>query len=150
MADVDIWFNSWARLQSIAVGSVFFFVFIVALMRLSGKRTTGQMNNFDWIITVAIGSLASSGILLKNVSIADAALAMVLLAALQSATTWLALRSPRFAGLVKPHPRILAEDGRYLREALRAERVTEAEVRAKLRAHGMTRLSEANFFGCRP
>ena len=56
--DVIGWFESWDRLQNVAIAAVFFYAFIVLLVRVLGKRTTSQMNNFDWIITIAVGSLA--------------------------------------------------------------------------------------------
>jgi len=143
--DVSTWFNSWERLWSVGQGTVFFFVFIVVLIRISGKRTTSQMNNFDWIVLVAIGSLASSGILLENVSIADAGFAIVLLAFLQWLTTWLVIRSDRFANLIKPSPRMLTHKGKLLEGPMRKERISRHEIEAVLRGQGFTALSDANW-----
>ena len=47
------------RNLSIIASSLYFYVLVVALVRLMGKRTTAQMNNFDWIINVAVGSLVA-------------------------------------------------------------------------------------------
>ena len=143
--EIDTWFNSWDRLASVTQGSLFFFVFIILVMRVSGKRTASQMNNFDWIVTVAMGSLAASGILLKDVSIADASLAIGILAACQWGTTWLITRSERFARLVKPAPRLLADGGRMLTEAMHKERVSEAEILSRLRQQGYAQGSEAQW-----
>ncbi len=137
---IDVWFNSWARLSAIGVGSVFFFVFAIMLMRALGKRTTAQMNNFDWIITVAIGSLASSGILLKDVSISDAAIAILVLGVCQWSTTWLVIQAPWLSRLIKPTPRLLVHRGELLTPALRKERISTDELYGRLREHGFVDL----------
>ena len=143
--EIATWFNSWERIQSVAISAAFFFIFIVALIRFLGKRATSQMNNFDWIITVAVGSLAASGILLKDVSVSDAAIAIAVIAGMQWLTTLLVLKNEWVCRLVKPNPVLLVHKGKLLTDAMRRERVTKAEVYAKLRAQGFVRVEDANW-----
>ena len=138
MSDRSWWFSSWTELAQIAIGAAFFYVLVVALVRVLGKRTTSQMNNFDWIISIAVGSLAASGILLKNVAIA-------VLAALQYATTRLVLKSSRFSNLVKAQSTLLTHRGEFLTDAMKAVRVSEEEILAVLRSHGMRDPKDANW-----
>jgi len=145
LSDHKWWFSSWLELSQIAIGSAFFFVLIVALVRLLGKRTTSQMNNFDWIISITVGSLAASGILLKDVVMADAFTAIIILAALQYATTKLVLRSDAVASLVKAQPTLLTHRGSFLKDAMETERVSENEIMAVLRSHGMRNVEDANW-----
>ncbi len=145
MDDIHTWFNSWARIWSVVQAAVFFFVLIVFLSRIGGKRLTGQLNNFDWIITVAVGSLMASGILLKDVSVADTTVAILVLAALQWGCTWLAVRSERFAALLKPPPRLLLDKGKVLKDSIVHERIAMAELEARLRQEGFTSLADANW-----
>ncbi len=77
------------RNLSIIASSLYFYVLVVALVRLMGKRTTAQMNNFDWIINVAVGSLVASGILFKNVPVMGATAAILTIAICQWLLTWL-------------------------------------------------------------
>lgn len=143
--EIPTWFNSWERLWSVLQSAIVIFVFIVSFIRVSGKRTTSQLNNFDWIVIVAIGSLASSGIMLKNVSVADATLAIVTITLLQWVTTWLANRHDWFARLIKSSPRMLTHKGELLKEAMRDERVSEAEIKSALRQQGYTSVEDANW-----
>ncbi|WP_158610985.1 DUF421 domain-containing protein [Aurantiacibacter spongiae] len=142
---IDTWFNGLDRLESVAISAVVFYFLIILMTRLAGKRTTGQMNNFDWIVTVAVGSLAASGILLKDVSIADAALSIVILFALQWLVTWFVLRSDIVCRLIKARPRLLLDNGRIKQEAMRQERISQAEIYAVLREQGFARLTDANW-----
>ena len=138
-------FEDWERLLSTAISSGVFFVLIVVLVRLAGKRITSQMTNFDWIVTVAIGSLASSGILLENVPMSDAIAAIVVLAAMQWLTTYLTVKSDGFAKVVRPAPRLLTHKGEYLEDAMLKERVTKEEIDAALRAEGHMSVEGANW-----
>jgi uncharacterized membrane protein YcaP (DUF421 family) len=63
-------------------------------------------------------------------------LGFVLLAGLQYVVAWLSVRFPRFSDLVKSEPTLLLHRGRFLQGAMRAQRVTEAEVLAALRGSG--------------
>ncbi|MBV7409515.1 DUF421 domain-containing protein [Maritimibacter sp. DP1N21-5] len=143
MEPAQIWISEPDRLLHVVASCVVFYIFIIGLTRLSGKRTTGNMNNFDWIITVGIGSIMASGILLRNVSMLDAMVAVSALAGLQWLTTWGTLRSHRFARWVKPRPRMLLRNGHLLGDALRYERITDDEVKSALRKAGLAHCDDA-------
>ena len=140
----QVFFDGWQGLLSAAIAAPVLYALVVVAVRVSGKRTTGQMNNFDWIVTVAMGSIVASGIVIDKVSVTDAALAIVVLLSMQWALTKASQRSGRIDGVVKSAPRLLMLDGAFLRDAMRAERVTEDELTAKLRGQGIARLSEVS------
>ena len=127
-----------------AAGAVpLIYIVLIALIRLSGKRTTSQMNNFDWIVTVALGSLvAAAGITSSSASVLQVLLAITLLIGLQFAVTWLVLRSDTLRRWVKPRPRLLFYEGEFLCRDMRAERVSELELLAAIRASGHHELND--------
>lgn len=143
--DISTWFNGWDRLWSIAQSGIALYVGIILFVRIFGKRTTSQMNNFDWIITVALGGLVGSGILLKDVSVADAVFAAAWLMFLQWVTTSLIIRSERFCKLVRAEPTLLVNEGQLLTKNMRRERISSAEVSAALRDRGMKDVAEAQW-----
>ena len=135
--DTAIFFDGWAGLAQTAILAPLLYLVVVAAIRVSGKRTTGQMNNFDWIVTVAIGSITASGIVIEKVALSEAVLAIAILVGLQWALTKLVRKSDRVARVVKSRPRLLVEDGRILDGAMTAERVSRDEVHAALRQAGV-------------
>lgn len=141
---VDIWSN-WIRIGEIAINAFLFYVLIIAMVRLVGKRTTSELNNFDWIINVAVGSLAASGILLRNVATVDAVTAILVLATCQYVTTKIVLRSKTAARIVKAEPTLLTHKGEFLRDAMKRTRISEEEIKTALRSNGMTDVSDANW-----
>jgi uncharacterized membrane protein YcaP (DUF421 family) len=138
----DIFSLDVSKLLRAAVAVPVIYIVLIGLIRLSGKRTTSQMNNFDWIVTVAMGSLVAAGITSSSASVLQVLLAIALLIGLQFAITWLVLRSDTVRQWVKPHPRLLFYEGEFLWRDMRAERVSEVEVLAAIRASGHHQLED--------
>lgn len=126
----------------IAVSTPLLYIGVVLLIRLSGKRSTSQMNNFDWIVTVAAGSVVASGVLPNGIGLLEAGLAITLLIGLQYILTWVVIRNERLADLVKAAPRLLAYRGELLPDAMRKERVSERELMSAVRESGRSTLEE--------
>ncbi|WP_271189059.1 DUF421 domain-containing protein [Dactylosporangium matsuzakiense] len=110
---------------------------LILVLRLSGKRTLTKMNAFDLIVTVALGSTLATILLSKDVSLAEGMTALILLVVVQLAATWLSVRSRRIRAVLKSRPTLLLRDGRLLDAALRAQRVTDGEVRQAIRSQGI-------------
>jgi uncharacterized membrane protein YcaP (DUF421 family) len=138
----DLFAVDLAKLIRAAVAVPLIYIVLIVLIRLSGKRTTSQMNNFDWIVTVALGSLVAAGITSSSASLLQVLLAITLLIGLQFIVTWLVLRSDSMRRWVKPRPRLLFYEGEFLCRDMRAERVSELEVLAAIRASGHHELQD--------
>lgn len=138
-----MFFDSWTGLLRVAVVGTLAYAALVALLRVSGKRTLAKLNAFDLVVTVALGSTFATVLLSKDVALAEGVLGFAVLAGLQWVVAWLSLRSPRFGQLVKSEPRLLLHRGRFLDGAMRAERVTRGEVLAALRNAGVTDPAQA-------
>ncbi|MFD1104650.1 DUF421 domain-containing protein [Sphingobium olei] len=115
---------------------------LVTVLRLSGKRTLAKMNAFDLVVTVALGSTLATVLLTKDVALLEGVLAFALLALLQFVVAWSVVRSPTLARMVQASPRVLLADGRFVKEALRDERVKEDEVKAAVRSAGIGGLAD--------
>ncbi len=118
------------------------YVALVALLRVSGKRTLSKLNAFDLVVTVALGSTLATILLSKETPLAEGVLAFALLIGMQFVITWLSVRSSTVSELVKSEPALLVYGGRLLHATLKRERVTEAEVRAAVRSAGFAALEE--------
>ena len=129
-------FDSWAGLGRVLLVGTLAYVALVLLLRISGKRTLRKLNAFDLVVTVALGSTLATVLLSKSVALAEGALALALLISLQYAIAWLSVRSPRLEGMIKAEPTLLLHRGRFLEQAMRAERITREEILAALRASG--------------
>ena len=83
-----MWFDSWAKmLRGLIIGSVSYAALVVVLS-VSGKRTLGQLNAFNFIVTVAIGSTLATIPLSSDVAFFEGLTALALLAGLQFIVAW--------------------------------------------------------------
>lgn len=137
-----MWFDGWeVVLRTLAVGTASY-VALVALLRISGKRTLSKWNAFDLVVTVALGSSFATALLSKQTTFVQVAVGFGLLVALQLAVTWCSVRVGWMDRLVKARPVYLLRDGQPLARALRRERITLSELRAAVRGKGIARLQD--------
>jgi uncharacterized membrane protein YcaP (DUF421 family) len=131
-----MFFDGWADLQRVLIVGVCAYVGLVALLRITGKRTLSKMNAFDLVVTVALGSSLATILLSRDVALAEGLTAFVLLIFLQYAVAWASARSALVRTLVKAEPTLLVRNGVLLHATLKRERVAPDEVLAAIRASG--------------
>lgn len=128
-------------LRMIVLGT-FSYILIVLVLRLSGKRTLSKMNAFDFIVTVALGSVLANIIVNHETLFWEGIVAFCLLVFLQYLSTWLSSRSSSFQSLLKSQPSIIYYDNHYNKKIMKQERITEAEVIQSIRKDGYVSLEE--------
>ena len=117
--------------------------FIIFLVRVIGLRSFSKMTAFDFVITIATGSLLATAGTVSSWQ--DYLQALVAIAGLMAVQVALAIyrRSSGAAGSpIENEPLILMRDGVFLEDALRASRVSRDDVLAKLRAANVLRLPD--------
>lgn len=109
-------------------------IWVVILTRIVGLRSFSKMTAFDFVTTVAIGSLlANAGVASDAEAFVRTLTAIAALLAVQFASSLLRRHSDGFRRLIDNQPRVLMRDGVIDERALDAARVAEADVIAKLR-----------------
>lgn len=132
-----------ALLRTLVIGTLAY-VALVALLRVSGKRTLSKWNAFDLVVTVAFGSTLATALLSRQTTLAQGVLAFAVLVVLQWIITRLSVRFPTVEHWIKAEPRLLVLRGQLQRDAMRAERVTEAEIHAAVRESGLTAVEDVH------
>lgn len=132
-----LFFDNLEKLGRIVLTTVMVYVLIVTITKISGKRSTSQLNNFDWIVTVMIGSLGASTILLKDIPFIEGVASILVLYLLQFLVTKYASISPQFSNLILSEPRIVFYQGQFLPDAMRDERLTRQEIECAMRDNGI-------------
>ena len=136
-------FNSFDAIQhTIIIGSLGY-IFIVFLLRISGKRTLSKWNSFDFIVTIAFGSVLATLLLSKDTSFLQGALGFGLLVLYQFILTWISVRYPIIQKLIKAEPSLLLYQGKLQHHIIKRERVTEGEVLSALRSQGIAAIEDA-------
>ncbi len=119
-----------------AVKTLLMFVAAAVAFRVSQRRTIAEFTPFDWITAVAVGAIIGRTATAPNTSWAVGATAMLTLllahGALSRLRFWPALRR-----LIDPPPRVLIRDGRIDFASLKRCGLTDADLGAALRQHGV-------------
>lgn len=137
-----MWFDSWGDLLRILlVGSAGYGALILVL-RASGKRTLSQLNAFDFVVTVSLGSTLATLLLSADTSWSEGVLALALLAFLQFLMAWVSSRWPRARRIFTSKPVLLLVNGQMRNEALQRNRLSASEVRQAVRMQGIGDLTQ--------
>ncbi|MBE0444589.1 DUF421 domain-containing protein [Psychrobacter sp. FME5] len=132
-----VFFDNIDKLGRIVLTTVMVYLSVVLVTKASGKRSTSQLNNFDWIVTVMIGSLGASTILLKDIPFIEGISSILALYLLQFLVTKYASVSPQFSSFILSEPRIVFYQGQFLPDTMRAERLTRQEIECAMRSEGV-------------
>jgi len=107
---------------------------VIVLVRVVGLRTFSKMTAFDFVVTVATGSLLAGASQATTWSaFAQALLAIATLLGMQFLAARLRKSSDQFEALIQNSPILLMRDGKIIADALEATRVAEDDLIAKLR-----------------
>lgn len=117
-------------------------LWVVALVRVVGLRSFSKMTAFDFVATIAIGSLLAAAAAASSWSLFfQSVLAIAALLAVQELLAVLR-RSERLRDILGNTPVLLMENGEFCEGALQLTRVVREDVLAKIRAANALRLSD--------
>lgn len=127
---------SWIDVIKLIIISVVSFVSIVFILRASGKRTLSKMNAFDFIVTVALGSVLATTIVNYQTSFWNGLITFCMLVIMQYIATWLSIRFKPIRALLKSAPSLMFYDGVFNEDNLKKERVNKSELQQSIRKAG--------------
>lgn len=117
--------------------AIIVYILIIVYIRILGKRSTSELNNFDWIVTVSVGSIVASTVILKDISVTEGAIGIFILMILQFIVTKFMYQSESFREVVKSTPQLLLFEGEFIDENMKKERILKPEVYAAIRQSGL-------------
>lgn len=131
-----------SELPDVFLRTAIIYLFLVAALRLSGKREVGQMSVLELVVVLVISDAVQNSMVGENSTLWGGIVAVCTLLLMDRAAKMLSDRSPRVRKAIEGEPRLLVRDGQLLTRALREEKIDADEVRAAVRAHGLLRLED--------
>ncbi|WP_179375639.1 DUF421 domain-containing protein [Winogradskyella wichelsiae] len=139
---MDDWFKfSTDESLSTIITVIGIYITLIMVTRLNGKRSFSKISRFDIAMTVSIGSVLATVIVSKSMTLQYAILGLVIIYSLQMLVVAIRHWKP-IQSLVDNKPTFLMKNGQLLRDNLKKCKVTESDVKAKLREANVIRLSE--------
>lgn len=114
--------------------AVLLYVFILFILRMTGKRQIADLQPFDLIITMAVADLASTAIADTNIPLLYSVVPILGLYLVQQAVAALCLRSRRFRTFVCGSPLLLVREGVLQEGIMREANYTVSDLGDHLRA----------------
>jgi uncharacterized membrane protein YcaP (DUF421 family) len=129
---------------AVVISTVVIYVVFLVLVRLAGQRSLAAMSNYDVACAIALGAVVGRTTLLAEPTLGTGVIALVTLFAAQR-LLGLAQRRPLYRALFDRSPVLLMVGGEVRTARMRRARVTEDELRQRLRLAGISRLEQV---GC--
>ncbi|HYE89586.1 MAG TPA: YetF domain-containing protein [Terriglobales bacterium] len=111
------------------------YVFLLLLLRVSGKRTVGEGTPFDLVVALVLGDFPDD-LIWGEVPVAQGLVAMGTVMLAHLCVVYASFRSIRFDQLVGSGPVPVMRDGRALHDGLRRGRMNTGDLDVQLRRHG--------------
>jgi uncharacterized membrane protein YcaP (DUF421 family) len=139
----------WAKLFGLSVPALelvvrgtAMYLFLYLLFRVVIKRRVGAIGMADLLVLVIIADAAQNGMAGEYTSVTDAFVLVGTIVAWNYLFDWLNFRFEFLQKILEPPPLPLIDRGRILWRNMRLELVSEQELRAKLREHGVKEPAE--------
>ena len=137
----ELFNTSWETVMLISASAIGIYVAIILLTRIIGKRSFSKMSSFDFAMTVAVGSIVATTILSSSVKLIEGLVGLTMIYVLQISIA-LARRNKTVQNMVDNSPLLLMDGEKIISSNLRKARVTEGDLRSKLREANVTELSQ--------
>ncbi|HJS33934.1 MAG TPA: YetF domain-containing protein [Pseudoxanthomonas sp.] len=109
---------------------------LLAMIRMTGKRTMGQFTPFDMLLVVLLGNAVQNALLGADTSVGGGLLLAATLIALNWIVGLVSARSPKVERWVEGAPVLLARDGQVYRDVLRRELISREDFEKAMREAG--------------
>ena len=135
----NTWLDIAARGILLAAAAI---IWIVILIRMNGLRSLSKMTNFDFVMTVALGSLVAGAAQSSEwKGFAQALAAMAGLFFIQFTAAIIRKSSDTAEDVMQNQPVFLMRNGEFCENGLKATRVARSDLIAKLREANVLELS---------
>jgi len=126
-----------SSLPEVVLRTAIVYLFIVVVLRLSGKREVGQMSVLELVVILVISDAVQNSMVGENTTLWGGLVAVLTLLTLDFTLKAVAKRSKTIGRAIEGEPRLLVRDGRLLAKAIKEEGLETEEVRAAIRSHGL-------------
>lgn len=128
-------------LEMVARGTAMFW-FLFVLFRFIVRREAGAVGVADILLLVIVADAAQNGMAGEYRSVTDGMVLVATIVGWNMLLDYLAFKSPRLERLLEPRQLLMVKNGQIQYYSLRRQFMTEAELMAKLREHGVEKLAE--------
>jgi uncharacterized membrane protein YcaP (DUF421 family) len=138
---MDLIHNQYLR---IIFSSILIYLFIIAAIRLFGKKELAQLSVFDLVFILLISNAVQNAMVLGDNSLLGGIVAAGTLFVVNYCLKFLQYRFPRFSRTLQGDAIMLVYKGKVIESHMRIAKITYDELMETIREHGVGDVSEVD------
>ena len=121
------------------------YLFLLILLRMTGKRQVGQMAPFDLVLLLVLSNAVQNSMNGGDNSLVGGLISAATLVGINWAVSWMTFRSKRLEQIIEGRPTILIHDGKIDQKEMSRAQMTQHELNAALRSYGVSEIEAVRF-----
>ena len=126
------------------VRAVVVYVFLIVILRVTGRRQVGQLAPFDLVLLLVLSNAVQNSMNGGDNSLLGGLVSAATLVALNWVVGVLTYRSKRLEALIEGRPQVLIHNGSLFEDVMRNARLTHHELNAALRRGGCATVEDVH------
>jgi len=115
------------------------YLILLAMVRLSGRRTVGQFTPFDLLVVMLLSEAVSNSLSGGDDSLSGGLIIAATLIALNTAVATISANSKRASSILDGTAVLIGRDGQFYDKVVKRCRITESDLEQSLRSADCTR-----------
>ena len=127
------------------VRTLILYIFIIAALRLMGKRQISDMQPSELVVTLVVSDIASLPMQNTSQPLLSGMIPVMVLVGLEILTSVLMMKSRTVRKLVCGNPVVVIEDGKLLQKQMKRLRMTNSDLMEQLRQQSVFSLDDVQY-----
>ena len=127
------------------VRTLILYIFIIAALRLMGKRQISDMQPSELVVTLVVSDIASLPMQNTSQPLLSGMIPVMVLVGLEILTSVLMMKSRTVRKLVCGNPVVVIEDGKLLQKQMKRLRMTNSDLMEQLRQQNVFSLDDVQY-----
>ena len=123
---------------------VIVYIFLIFLLRISGKRQIGQLAPFDLVLLLVLSNSVQNSMNAGDNSLVGGLISAGTLVGLNCLVGLITYRSKKLEALIEGRPQVLIHNGKIFEEVMKRACLTHHELNAALRDAGCSSTAEVH------
>jgi uncharacterized membrane protein YcaP (DUF421 family) len=139
-----MWLPTRLVLEQLIVRAAVVYIFLLVIIRLTGKRQIGQLAPFDLVLLLVLSNALQNAMNGGDESVVGGLVSASTLVALNSLVAVVTAKSKKAEALIEGHPQVLIHNGKLYEPIMARAKITHHELNAALRQAGCAGVGEVH------
>jgi uncharacterized membrane protein YcaP (DUF421 family) len=126
------------------VRGVVVYAFLLALLRITGKRQVGQLAPFDLVLLLVLANAVQNSMNAGDNSLVGGLITAATLISLNYLVSLITHQNKKLEAIIEGHPQILIHNGELFEDVMAKAQLTHHELNAALRRAGASSVAEVH------